>query len=73
MADKTEAYIEDNRERFIEELKELMRIPSVSAQAEHDSDTQACAEWLVAHFKALGLDARLVEKGGKPEWHFHKY
>ena len=66
MADKTEAYIEANKERFIEELKELMRIPSVSAQSAHDSDTQACAEWLVAHFKALGLEARLVDKGGKP-------
>jgi len=66
MADKIEAYVEANKERFIEELKELMRIPSVSAQSEHDSDTQACAEWLVAHFQALGLEARLVDKGGKP-------
>ena len=69
MADQIEAYIDANKERFIEELKELMRIPSVSAQAEHDSDTQACAEWLVAHFKALGLEARLVDKGGKPIVH----
>ena len=41
MADKIEAYVEANKERFIEELIELMRIPSVSAQREHDSDTQA--------------------------------
>lgn len=66
MADKTETYIEANKERFIEELKELMRIPSVSAQREHDGDMQACAEWLVAHFRSLGLDAQLVDKGGKP-------
>jgi acetylornithine deacetylase/succinyl-diaminopimelate desuccinylase-like protein len=68
MADQIEAYVEANKERFIEELKELMRIPSVSAQREHDSDTQACAEWLVSHFQALGLEARLVDKdkGGKP-------
>lgn len=66
MAEQIEAYVEENKERFIEELKELMRIPSVSAQAEHDSDTQDCAEWLVAHFQSLGLEARLVDKGGKP-------
>jgi len=66
MADKTEAYIDANQERFIEELKEWMRIPSVSAQRAHDGDTRACAEWLVAHFQALGLEASLVEKGGHP-------
>ncbi len=66
MADQTDAYVEANRERFIEELKELMRIPSVSAQREHDGDTQACAEWLVSHFQSLGLEARLIDKGGKP-------
>ena len=66
MADKIEAYVEANKERFIEEFKVLIRIPSVSAQAEHDGDTQACAEWLVTHFQSLGLEARLVEKGGKP-------
>jgi len=66
MADKIETYIDANQERFIEELKELMRIPSVSAQRAHDPDTKACAEWLVAHFKALGLEADLVDKGGQP-------
>ena len=66
MADKIEAYIDANQERFIEELKELMRIPSVSAQRAHDPDTKACAEWLVTHFKALGLEAELVDKGGQP-------
>ena len=66
MADSIEAYIDANQERFIEELKELMRIPSVSAQRSHDSDTRACAEWLVAHFQTLGLEAGLVERGGHP-------
>ncbi|UCD48899.1 MAG: dipeptidase [Phycisphaerales bacterium] len=66
MSDKAEAYIDANRERFIEELKEWMRIPSVSAQRAHDSDTRACAEWLVAHFQGLGLEACLVERGGHP-------
>ena len=33
MADKIEAYVEANKERFIEELKELMRIPSEIGRA----------------------------------------
>lgn len=66
MAEQIEAYIDANKERFIEELKELMRIPSVSAQRAHDSDTRACAEWLVAHFRALGMEADLVDNGGQP-------
>ncbi|MHC4867614.1 MAG: dipeptidase [Planctomycetota bacterium] len=66
MADQIEVYVDANKERFIEELKELMRIPSVSAQRAHDSDTRACAEWLVAHFQALGLEAGLVDNGGQP-------
>jgi len=66
MAEKIEAYVSENRERFIEELKELMRFPSISAQSKHDADTRACAEWLVAHFQKLGLEASLIDVGGQP-------
>ena len=66
MTDRIEAYIEENQPRFIEELKEFMRFPSVSAQRAHDGDTRACAEWLVAHLAKLGFDAQLVDVGGQP-------
>ncbi len=66
MADKIEAYIDANEERFIEELKDLMRIPSVSAQRARDKETRACAEWLVAHFTDLGLETTLIETDGQP-------
>ncbi|MEN6427979.1 MAG: dipeptidase [Phycisphaerales bacterium] len=66
MADRTESYIDANQQRFIEELKQFMRFPSVSAQKAHDGDTRACAEWVVAHLKGLGFDAGLVDVGGKP-------
>ena len=39
-------YIEENRERFLEELFELLRIPSVSAQSVHKGDMVRAAEWL---------------------------
>ncbi len=66
MADRTQAYIDANRERFVEELKQFMRFPSVSAQRAHDEDTRACAEWVVAHLKGLGFEAALVDVGGQP-------
>lgn len=36
-------YIESNKDRFIEELFSLIRIPSISAKHEHKPDMEACA------------------------------
>ena len=66
MTDRIETYIDANRNRFIEELKQWMRFPSVSAQRDHDGDTRACAEWLRDHLKGLGFEAQLVDIGGQP-------
>ena len=44
--DKVKSYIEANKERFISELFDLLRIPSISAQSEHKPDMTRCAEWL---------------------------
>ena len=42
-------YIDKNKERFLEELFDLLRIPSVSAQPSlHKNDMVRCAEWLAA-------------------------
>ena len=37
-------YIESNKDRFIEELFSLIRIPSISARHEHKPDMEACAK-----------------------------
>ena len=66
MADRVEAYIDANRERFVEELKQFLRFPSVSAQRAHDPDTRACAEWVVEHLQDLGFSAGLQDVGGQP-------
>ena len=66
MADRIKAYIDANQGRFIEELKQFMRFPSVSAQRQHDGDTRACAEWIRGHLQGLGFEARLVDIGGQP-------
>jgi len=66
MIDRIEAYVEANKDRFIEELKQWLRFPSVSAQSARDSDTLACARWIKDHLAAMGMEARLIDKGGKP-------
>lgn len=52
-------YLEGHQQRFVEELCEYVRHPSVSAQSRHKEDMKRCAEWLAAHCRALGLEARV--------------
>lgn len=59
-------YLKQNQSRFVTELCELLKIPSVSAQEQHKPDMRACAEWLVNHCRQIGLDARLCKTDGHP-------
>lgn len=60
-------YIEQNRERFLSELFTLLRIPSVSAQAEHKADMYFCAETLADLLLEAGADeAGVCETAGHP-------
>jgi len=59
-------YLQQNESRFIEELCEYVRFPSVSAQPQHKADLQACAEWLVNHCQKLGLETKLYPTAGNP-------
>lgn len=59
-------YFHKNRERMLEELKELLRIPSVSAQPSYKDDVKRCADWLINHCKKIGLIAEKRETEGNP-------
>ena len=59
-------YLRENESRFIRELCDYVRFPSVSAQSHHRQDLQAAAEWLVEHCRSIGLDARLCPTEGNP-------
>jgi acetylornithine deacetylase/succinyl-diaminopimelate desuccinylase-like protein len=48
-------YLEQNRDRFVEDLKAVLRIPSVSAQPAHQADMLRCAEHIVAELKRIGF------------------
>src|SRR5271156_1260658 len=53
--------------RFLEELKSLLRIPSVSTLPEHKSDVRRAAESLAAELKRIGLEnVRVIETTGHP-------
>lgn len=65
--DKIKNYIESNKERFIEELFELLRIPSISAKSEFDNDVRKTAQLIKTHFLNLGLDnCEICETVGHP-------
>src|SRR5271157_2962129 len=59
-------YIDRNKNRFVDELCQYLRFPSVSAQPEHRPDMAACAEWLAAHCRGIGLEARVCPTAGHP-------
>lgn len=65
--DKAKKYVEEHKEQFLNELFELLRIPSISAQSEHKPDMRRCAEWLAASLKRSGADrAEVMETAGNP-------
>lgn len=49
-------YIQANKERFFDELFQLLSIPSISSSSEHKGDMQLCAEKLVELLLAAGAD-----------------
>lgn len=60
-------YVEQNKDRFLEELFELIRIPSISSLAEHKPDMYKCAEKWKSLLLAAGADkAEVFETKGNP-------
>ena len=60
-------YIEQNKGRFFEELFSILRIPSISAKAEHKEDMRRCAERLAVLLMEAGADfAEVSPSDGNP-------
>lgn len=49
-------YINSNNNRFIEELIEFLKIPSISNNVENKGDIENCAKWLKNHIKSIGFN-----------------
>jgi acetylornithine deacetylase/succinyl-diaminopimelate desuccinylase-like protein len=71
--DKVIDFINVNRDRYIDEMKQYLAIPSVSALPEHRNDVRRCAEWTADEMRRAGLQSvHLEETPGHPvvygEW-----
>lgn len=60
-------YIEENKERFLDELFQLIRIPSISSENEHKSDMVRCAEKWQELILSAGADrCEVMSTAGNP-------
>jgi acetylornithine deacetylase/succinyl-diaminopimelate desuccinylase-like protein len=60
-------FINVHRDRYLEELKTLLAIPSISALPEHAADVKRCADWCVEEMGRIGLqNVRLIDTPGHP-------
>tara|TARA_B100000902_G_scaffold372808_1_gene400153 strand:+ start:470 stop:1867 length:1398 start_codon:yes stop_codon:yes gene_type:complete len=65
--EKFKNYIEKNKDRFLDELFELLKIPSISAVSENKSDIRSAANLIKEHLLKLGLNnCEICETKGHP-------
>jgi len=64
--------IDRDQERYLAELEEYLRIPSISTDPAYAADVDRCSRWLLERMQAAGLTAERVDAGGHPlvygEW-----
>src|SRR5829696_2728397 len=60
-------FINVNRDRYVEELKQYLAIPSISALPAHTADVRRAAEWTADALRQVGMDnVRLIDTPGNP-------
>lgn len=61
------AYIHENKQRFLDELFELLKLPSVSADAKYHSDVKKTAEFVKTSLEKIGMDkCEVIATKGHP-------
>lgn len=70
--DPVDRYLDQNGARFVDELKEWLRIPSISADPDRRPDLRRAAEFAADQLSRFGFASRIVETAGHPivysEW-----
>jgi len=71
--EKVAKYLDENKEKHINELFEFLRIQSISSEIDHKEDINKAAKWLIDNFKSIGIEnAKMIETKGHPlvyaEW-----
>jgi acetylornithine deacetylase/succinyl-diaminopimelate desuccinylase-like protein len=63
----TDAFVESNRERFLDELKTFLRIPSVSTLPDHAADVRRAAEFVATALRDAGMEnVKVIPTAGHP-------
>ncbi len=64
--------IDREKERYLEELENYLRIPSISTDPEYANEIRRCSDFLIEQFRSAGLEAERIETAGHPlvyaEW-----
>jgi len=64
--------IDREKKSYLEELKDYLRIPSISTDPAHRGDIERCSKWLAERMRSAGLAAEIIETDGYPlvygEW-----
>ncbi len=67
MSPSTHAFVEEHKDRLLEELKQFLRIPSISAQPDHAADVKRAAEFVAASLSSAGLEnVEIIPTAGHP-------
>ena len=67
MASSAVSYAQQNQQRFLGELKDLLRIPSVSTAPEHKDDVRRAAEFVASEMRRIGLEnVEIIPTKGHP-------
>src|SRR3954447_17328436 len=67
MSSSAVTYARDNQQRFLGELKELLRIPSVSTLPEHKDDVRRAAQFVADEMKRIGMEhVEVIPTSGHP-------
>ncbi|MDZ4712805.1 MAG: dipeptidase [bacterium] len=71
--DKIVKLVNDNKDKYVEELKEFLKIPSISTNPDNKEDVRHCADYVKGQLDIIGLEnVRIYETPGHPivygEW-----
>ena len=67
MASSAVSYARDNQQRFLNELKDLLRIPSISTLDEHKADVRKAAEFVADELRRIGMEnVEVIPTKGHP-------
>ena len=67
MSSAAVSYARENQKRFLDELKDLLRIPSISTAEEHKDDVRKAAEVVANDLKRIGFEnVEIIPTQGHP-------